>query len=113
MDDDALIDELQQKVYEAEELLRRRKDALAALKGKTVGSRKDRKPRGFRGKSIPSQVYAFLKATRQHASLQELAEHLKKADSTVDARKISLALSKYVRSGRFFVQTDEGKYGLK
>jgi hypothetical protein len=39
MEDAELIEQLQQKVREAEELLRRRKDALAALKGKTANNK--------------------------------------------------------------------------
>ncbi len=110
MDDAELIEQLQQKVREAEELLRRRKDALAALKGKTTKTGK--RMRGFRSNSIPALAYAAIKAAKQPISLEELLVPLKKTDPRLDARKVSLALSRYVRLGQHFVFSD-GKYGLK
>lgn len=109
MEDSALIEELQQKVREAEELLRRRKDALAALKGKST---KGREKRGLRAGSVPALAQAALKAAKQHLSLEELTTHLKKTNPDLDTRKVSIALSRYVRDGKYFV-FNEGKYGLK
>lgn len=111
MDDAKLIEELQEKVHEAEELLRRRKDALAALKGKT-GSRKGR-PRGLRPGSIPALTYSILKASKQPVSLDDLTAQLKKTISSLDSRKVSIALSRYVRLGQYFAITEEGDYILK
>lgn len=110
MEDSDLIDELQQKVREAEELLRRRKEALAALKGKTGSGKKG--ARGLRPGSIPALAQAALKA-KQPVTLDELAAQIKKTDADADARKVSLALSRYVRLGRVFAITEEGKYHLK
>jgi hypothetical protein len=111
MDDAKLIDELQQKVREAEETLRRRKEALAALKGKTRSART--RKRGLRPGSIPALAQAALKSTKQPVSLDDLTTHLKKTKSSLDARKVSIALSRYVRLGQYFVVTEDGKYGLK
>jgi hypothetical protein len=111
MDDAKLIEELQEKVREAEELLRRRKDALAALRGK-AGPRKGR-PRGLRPGSIPALTYSILKTSKQPISLDELTLQLKKTISSVDSRKVSIALSRYVRQGLHFAITEEGKYCLK
>lgn len=109
MDDAKLIEELQQKVREAEDILRRRKDALAALKGKTRGAR----TRGLRPGSIPALAQAALKTAKQPVSLEELTGHLKKTISSLDVRKVSIALSRYVRLGQHFAITEDGKYRLK
>ncbi len=113
MEDSALIEELQQKVREAEELLRRRKDALAALKGKTVGGRRGSPTRGLRPGSIPALAQASLKSAKQPLSLDDLTAHLKKTNISLDSRKVSIALSRYVRLGKYFVIGEDGKYGLK
>jgi len=110
MDDSDLIEELQQKVREAEELLRRRKEALAALKGKSASAKKG--SRGFRPGSIPALTHAALKTAKQ-LSLDDLVNHLKKTNASLDARKVSIALSRYVRSGQHFAVNEEGKYSLK
>lgn len=111
MEDARLIEELQQKVAEAEELLRRRKAALAALRGK--GSSRAKGGRGFRSGSIPALAHAALKSAKQSLSLDELTAHLKKSNASMDSRKVSLALSRYVRLGQHFTMTDDGKYALK
>jgi hypothetical protein len=113
MDDTALIEELQQKVREAEELLRRRKEALAALKGKSVASRRGRRQSSFRAGSVPALAHAVLRSAKQQLSLDELVTHLRKTNPSLDARKVSIALSRYVRLGQHFFQTEEGKYGIK
>lgn len=110
MDDDNLIERLEEGVREAAELLQRRKQALAALKGKTAVGRKG--VRGLRIGSIPALAQAALKG-KQPATLEELTVQIKKIDADVDARKVSLALSRYVRLGRIFAVTEEGKYQLK
>lgn len=111
MDDDKLIERLEEGVREAEELLRRRKEALSALKGKT-GKRGGR-PRGFRPGSIPALAQAALKTAKQPISIDDLTAHLKKTNSALDSRKVSLALSRYVRLGQYFTVADDGKYSLK
>lgn len=111
MDDAKLIEELQEKVREAEELLHRRKEALAALRGRT-GTRKGR-PRGLRPGSIPALAYAALKGAKQPISLDDLTAHLRKTTPSLDSRKVSIALSRYVRQGQHFGITDEGKYILR
>jgi hypothetical protein len=110
MDDDKLIERLEEGVREAEELLQRRKQALAALKGKSSSGKKG--VRGLRPGSIPALAQAALKL-KQPATLEELTGQIKKTDTDADARKVSLALSRYVRLGRFFAVTEEGKYHLK
>ena len=112
MEDAKLIEELQQKVSEAEELLRRRKDALAALKGKS-GAGKRNRARGFRPNSIPALAYSALRSMKQPVSLEELTAMVKKTKSSVDARSLSIALSRYVRDGQYFVIHEDGRYGLK
>jgi hypothetical protein len=112
MDDAKLIEELQQKVHEAEETLRRRKEALAALKGKS-GTRKNNRPRGFRPNSIPAVAHAALKSLKQLASLDELTAMVKRTKPTVTARGVSIALSRYVRDGEYFVIHEDGRYGCK
>lgn len=113
MDDSKLIEELQDKVREAAELLRRRKEALAALQGKS-GSGKNNRSRGFREGSIPAAAHAVLKG-KQPLSLDDLAAAIKgKTKGTVkDSRALSVALSKYVRDGKYFVIHADGKYGAK
>ena len=111
MDDDKLIEKLEEGVREAQELLRRRKEALAALTGKSGNGKKG--PRGLRAGSIPALVQATLKSTKQSLSADDLVSHLKKNLPEVDARKISLALSRYVREGLYFVLAEDGKYSLK
>jgi hypothetical protein len=111
MDDSALIEELQLKVREAEELLRRRKEALAALRGKSSSTRR-KQARGFRPGSIPALAHAALKAARQ-LSLEELTVHLKKQNASLDARKVSIALNRYVRGGQYFTLGADGKYGIR
>lgn len=111
MEDAELIAQLQEKVREAEDLLRRRKDALAALKGKGNPS-KNGQVRGFRGTSIPSIAHAALKG-KPPLSLEELTAAVKKAKPDVDTRTVSIALSKYVRKGQHFVVHPDGKYGAK
>ena len=113
MDDSELIEQLQEKVREAEQLLRRRKEALAALKGKSANSRKEQEERGLRAGSVPALAQTALRAAKQHLTLHDLTEHLKKSNSSVDTRKVSIALSRYVREGKYFVQDEDGKYGLK
>jgi len=110
MDDDKLIDRLEEGVREAEELLHRRKQALAALKGRVGVGKKA--ARGLRPGSIPALAQAALK-TKQPATLEELTAQIKKTDTDADTRKVSLALSRYVRLGRVFAITEEGKYHLK
>jgi len=112
MDDDKLIERLEEGIREAEELLRRRKDALAALKGKVGTGRKGGRIRGLRPGSLPALALAALKGFKQPVSLDELTAHLKKANPSLDARRVSIALSRYVRLGHHFV-VEEGKYGLK
>ncbi|PYT61175.1 MAG: hypothetical protein DMG35_09815 [Acidobacteria bacterium] len=111
MDDAKLIEELQEKVREAQDILRRRRDALAALMGKG-GAGKHGRARGFRANSIPALAHAAIKAAKQPLSLDDLVVHLKKTNASLDARKISIALSRYVRLGQHFVFVD-GKYGVK
>lgn len=113
MDDDKLIERLEEGVREAEELLRRRKQALAALKGKAGSNTKGGRTRGFRLGSIPALAFAALKASRQPMSLDELTIYLKKANPELQPRTVSLALSRYVRIGQHFVANEEGKYSLK
>jgi hypothetical protein len=113
MDDDKLIERLEEGVREAEELLQRRKQALAALKGKSPSAK--RTPgsgsRGFRPTSIPGHAYAVLKG-KPALSLEELTVAVKKYKPEVDSRGVSVALSKYVRNGRHFAIV-EGKYTAK
>jgi hypothetical protein len=113
MDDDKLIEKLEEGIREAEELLRRRKDALAALRGKAGGKGKNGRIRGFRVNSIPALAHAALKSAKQSLSLEELTTHLKKSNASLDSRKVSLALSRYVREGQHFVVSEDGKYSLK
>lgn len=111
MEDAELIAKLQEKVREAEDLLRRRKEALAALKGKGSASGSG-KVRGFRGSSIPAIAYAALKG-KLPLSLEELTAAVKKTKSAVDSRIVSIALSKYVRNGQHFIIHEDGKYAAK
>ena len=113
MDDDKLIERLEEGVREAEELLQRRKAALAALKGKVRGGSKGGRTRGLRPGSIPALAYAALKSFKQPVVLDELTSALKKSNASLDARKISLALSRYVRLGQHFVITPDGKYTFR
>jgi hypothetical protein len=113
MEDSDLIQELQQKVHEAEELLRRRKEALAALKGKTGTGKKGGRARGLRPGSIPALAQAALKNYKAPVSLEDLTIHLKKTNASLDARKLSIALSRYVRLGQYFSVSEDGKYSLK
>jgi hypothetical protein len=112
MDDTELVIELQKKVAEAEELLRRRREALAALKGKT-GAKSRRTVKGLRPGSIPAMAQVTLRTLKQPLSLDELTAQLKKTNASLDSRKVSIALSRYVRRGQHFVITDDGKYSLK
>jgi hypothetical protein len=114
MEDAELIEQLQQKVREAEELLRRRKDALAALKGKTANN-KQKSERGLRAGSLPALALSTLRTLKIRLSGEELADQLKKntPNLDVDGRKISLALSRYVREGKYFSYGEDAKYGLK
>ena len=113
MDDDKLIERLEEGVREAEELLRRRKDALAALKGKTGGRNGRGRSRGLRPGSIPALAQAALKSYKSPVSLDDLTSHLKKSNSSLDARKVSIALSRYVRLGQYFTVSEDGKYYWK
>lgn len=110
MDDDKLIERLEEDVREAEALLQRRKQALAALKGKAGAGKKG--ARGLRPGSIPALAQAALKG-KQPTILEELTVLIKKSDADADTRKVSLALSRYVRLGRIFAINEEGKYHLK
>jgi hypothetical protein len=112
MDDEKLIERLEEGVREAEELLRRRKDALAALRGKSTGGKKGGRIRGLRPGSIPAQAAAALKG-KQSVSLDELTAQLKKTNTSLDPRRVSIALSRYVRLGQHFAIDAEGKYSLK
>ncbi len=113
MDNSKLIAELEHSVREAEELLRRRKEALAALKGKT-GSPKDGGRRsGFRPGSIPALVFSALKEFNQPMSLDDLVGSVRKHNNSLNARRVSIAISRYVRMGKYFVLTEDGKYWLK
>jgi hypothetical protein len=111
MDDSKLIEELQEKVREAAELLRRRKEALAALQGKS-SSAKNNRSRGFREGSIPAAAYAALKG-KPSLSLDELTIAIKGKTKAKDSRDVSVALSKYVRDGKYFAIDEDGKYGAK
>lgn len=113
MDDDKLIERLEEGVREAEELLRRRKDALAALKGKASSNRKGGRVRGLRPGSIPALAQAAMKRMKQPVSLDELTAFLKTTNTSLDSRKVSIALSRYVRTGQHFEINEEGKYSLK
>jgi hypothetical protein len=113
MDEDKLIEQLEEAVREAEELLQRRKRALAELKGKSVTSKRGSKVRGLRPGSMPALALAALKSARQPITLDELTAHLKKNIATVDSRKVSIGLSRYVREGHYFVVEDDGKYRAK
>ncbi len=114
MDDDKLIERLEEGVREAEELLRRRKDALAALKGKAGGGKRGGRVRGLRPGSIPALAHAALKNSyKAPVSLDDLTAHLKKSNSSLDARKVSIALSRYVRLGQYFTVSEDGKYFWK
>jgi hypothetical protein len=117
MDDDRLIEKLEEGVREAEELLRRRKQALAALKGKVAGSgKRGGSVRGLRPGSLPALAQAALKAFKQPVLVEDLVIQLKRTNpslTALDARKLSIALSRYVREGKYFVVGQDGKYGLK
>jgi hypothetical protein len=56
---------------------------------------------------------AALKNAKQSMTLEELTIILKKIDAELDSRKVSLALSRYVRLGQYFAVAEDGKYGLK
>jgi hypothetical protein len=111
MDDLKLIAKLEDGVREAEELLRRRKDALAALKGKGSPLKPRIRRKAFRGSSIPALAFEALK--NGELTLDELVAEMKKTDANLTSRKVSLALSRYVRVGLHFTFSEEGKYGLK
>jgi hypothetical protein len=113
MDDDKLIEKLEEGVREAEELLRRRKEALTALKGKAAPGKRGGRSRGLRPGSIPALAQAALKSGKQAMTLEDLTTQLKKTDAELDSRKVSLALSRYVRLGQYFAVAEDGKYGLK
>jgi len=113
MDDAKLIEELQEKVREAAELLRRRKEALAALLGKTGSAKNGNKKRGFRKNSIPLIAHAILKDARVPMSLEDLTAQIKKVKPDITSRSVSIALSRYVRDGNVFVILEDGKYKLK
>lgn len=113
MDDDKLIEKLEEGVREAEELLRRRKEALSALKGKAGSSRKGGRVRGLRPGSIPALALASLRSAKQSLSIDDLVVHLKKTNPSLDSRKVSIALSRYVRLGQYFTVAEDGKYSLK
>ena len=113
MDDEKLIERLEEGVQEAEELLQRRKQALQALKGKVGPGRKGGRVRGLRPGSMPALALAALKSTKQPITLDELTAHLKKNIATVDSRKVSIGLSRYVRLGHYFAVEDDGKYRAK
>ena len=113
MDDDKLIERLEEGVREAEELLHRRKDALAALKGRTGTGKRGGRARGLRPGSIPALTHAALRSYKAPISLDDLTTILKKSNTSLDARRVSIALSRYVRLGQYFVVTEDGKYGLK
>lgn len=110
MEDSDLIEELKRKVEEAEELLRRRKEALAALRGKANSGK--RGTRGLRPGSIPAIAQGALKG-RQALTLEELTAAVKKVKPDVDSRGVSIALSKYVRKGQHFVINEDGRYAAK
>jgi hypothetical protein len=111
MDDAKLIERLEEGVREAEELLRRRKEALAALKGKA--GKGGGRTRGLRPGSIPALAQAALKNYKAPVSLEDLTAHLKKTNASLDARKLSIALSRYVRLGQYFSVGEDGRYSLK
>jgi hypothetical protein len=111
MDDDKLIERLEEGVREAEELLHRRKQALAALKGKAAATGK-KGSRGFRPTSIPAYAYAALKG-KAPLSLDDLTAVVKKNKPDVDSRGVSIALSKYIRKGQYFALDEQGKYLAK
>jgi hypothetical protein len=113
MDDEKLIERLEEGVREAEELLQRRKAALAALKGRAGANKKAGRVRGLRPGSIPAMALAALKTFKQPVTLDELTALLKRGTPSLDARKVSIALSRYVRIGQHFIVNEEGKYGLK
>jgi hypothetical protein len=54
-----------------------------------------------------------LKNYKAPVSLDDLTAHLKKANASLDARKVSIALSRYVRLGHYFTVSEDGKYFLK
>jgi hypothetical protein len=110
VDDAKLIEELQEKVREAEEILRRRKDALSALKGKSGTGKAGRGPRA---NSIPGVAHAALKSLKQPVTLEELTAMVKRTKPEVDQRIVSLALNKYVRNGQYFAIGEDGKYRPK
>jgi len=114
MDDTELIAELTLKVKEAEELLRRRKEALAALRGKTGAAKGGKRQRGLRADSIPALAQWAIRAAKQPLSLEDLLSQLRRSHPSLelDGRKLSLALSRYVRTGKYFTLID-GKYGVK
>jgi hypothetical protein len=111
MDDLSLIAKLEDGVREAEELLRRRKEALAALKGKGAPGKVRGRKKGFRGNSIPALAFDALKTGE--LTLDDLVAQMKKTDDSLTSRKVSLALNRYVRLGQHFRISEEGKYGLK
>ena len=112
MDDAKLIEELQEKVREAEEILRRRKEALAALKGKSNASTRGGRSRGFRVGSIPAIAHLTLKG-KPSLSLEDLTAAIKRVKPDIETRDVSVALSKYVRKGQHFVIDEAGKYSAK
>jgi hypothetical protein len=113
MDDDKLIERLEEGVREAEDLLHRRKDALAALKGKAGTGKKGSRVRGLRPGSIPALALAALKLYKQPLSIEDLTAHLKKTNASLDTRKVGLALGRYVRLGQHFTVDEAGSYSLK
>jgi len=100
-------------VREAAELLRRRKEALAALLGKTGSAKNGNRKRGFRKNSIPLMAHTALRDSKAPMSLEELTAHIKKTKADATSRSVSIALSRYVRDGNVFVITEDGKYKVK
>ena len=112
MNNEKLIEALEHGVREAEEELRRRKEALAILKGKspTTGHRGRRA--GLRSGSLPALIFTVLKDINQPTTIAEIVSGLKNHNRTATTREVSIALARYVRLERFFRLTEDGKYAL-
>ncbi|MGC2743278.1 MAG: hypothetical protein WA672_08820 [Candidatus Angelobacter sp.] len=71
-----------------------------------------RRSRGFRDGSVPQVAQTFLVEGPLGADV--LADRIsKRIGKEMNARDLGIALSKYIRQGKFFERTEDGRYGLR
>ena len=111
MNDDPIAEALEEAIRRREGEVERLRRALAQHRLKAVVGKPRRRKRGLRRGGLPLQIAEILKES-EPLTTGQVVMNLKAKGIETSARVVSSALSRYAKEGRFFRQTEDGKWDL-